>query len=66
MRGLAWLHLKKWQEAKSDLTAAKDMGLDIVALFQRDSYNESVADFERKFGIKLPEDIAAMLTESEN
>ena len=63
-RGLTWLHLEKWQEAKSDLTAAKDMGLDIVASFSQ--YTESVANFEQITGTKLPEDIAAMLTESEN
>ena len=63
-RGLTWLHLKKWQEAKSDLTAAKDMGQDIVASFSQ--YTESVANFEQITGIKLPEDIAAMLTKSEN
>ena len=63
-RGLTWLHLKKWQEAKSDLTAAKDMGQDIVASFSQ--YIESVANFEQITGIKLPEDIAAMLTKSEN
>ena len=57
-RGLARLHLKRWQEAKSDLTSARDMGLDI-ATFSR-------ADIEQNFGITLPEDIAAMLTESEN
>lgn len=64
IRGLAWLHLKKWQEAKSDLTTAKDMGLDIVDSFQIDS--KRIADFEQKTKIKLPEDIAAMLTKSEN
>ena len=63
-RGLAWLYLQKWQEARSDLTAAKDMGFDIVASFRR--YDKSVADFEQRTGIKLPEDIAAMLTKSEN
>ena len=63
-RGLAWLHLQKWQEARSDLIAAKDVGPDIVALLQR--YGNSVADFVWKFGIKLPKDIAAMLTEIEN
>ncbi len=63
-RGNAYLHLKKWQEAQSDLTAAKNMGVDIVSLF--DSYNGSIADFEQKTGITLPEDIAALLTESEN
>ena len=63
-RALAWLYLQKWQEARSDLTTAKDMGFDIVASFRR--YAKSIADFEQKIGIKLPEDIAAMLTESEN
>ena len=63
-RGLAWLHLQKWQEARSDLIAAKDVGPDIVALLQR--YGNSVADLEQKIGIKLPKDIAAMLTENEN
>ena len=57
-RGLARLHLKRCQEARSDLTSARDMGLDI-ATFSR-------ADIEQNFEIKLPEDIAAMLTESEN
>ena len=63
-RGLAYLHLKKWQEARSDLADAKDMGVDIVSLFDSDS--GSVADFERNFGITLPADIAEMLTENEN
>ena len=63
-RGRVWLALKRWQEAKSDLTAAKDLGLDIVASFSQ--YTESVANFEQITGTKLPEDIAAMLTESEN
>ena len=63
-RACAWLALEKWQETKFDLAAAKNAGLDIVATFRR--YNKSVADFEQKFGITLPEDIAAMLTESEN
>ena len=30
-RGEVWLRLKKWKEAKVDLTAAKDMGVDIIA-----------------------------------
>ena len=59
-RGEAWLHLQKWQQAKADLTTAKDSGVDIVAGFQND-YND-VGDFEKQTGIKLPEDIAALLT----
>ena len=59
-RGMVGLYLKKWEKAKSDLTIAKNMGMDIVALF----YNryESIADFEDRNGFELPEDIAAMLT----
>ena len=59
-RGICWLYLKNWQEVKSDLIAAKSMGMDIIAVF-RNVY-ESVEAFEKKNGIKLPKDIAAILT----
>ena len=59
-RGEAWLHLEEWEKARSDLTAAKERGLDIIASFHN-SY-KSVADFEQKNGVKLPPDLAAMLT----
>ncbi|MDD9975040.1 MAG: tetratricopeptide repeat protein, partial [Candidatus Poribacteria bacterium] len=58
-RGLARLHLKEWDKAKVDLTAAKDKGVDIVAAFHN-SYKDVVM-FERRNGFKLPQDIAAML-----
>ena len=54
------LHLKEWERAKSDLTEASDMGVNIMALFQN-NYG-GVPDFERKNGVKLPADIATMLT----
>ena len=59
-RGESWLYLKEWEKAKADLITAKNMGLDIIASF----HNEyaSVEDFEQRHGVKLPEDIAAMLT----
>ena len=63
-RALACFGLERWQNAKSDLVIAKNAALDIITSFHR-SY-KSVADFEQKTGITLPEDIAAMLTESEN
>ena len=59
-RGEAWLHLKGWDKARADLTAARDMGLDIIASFHNDYV--SISDFEDRNGIKLPADIAAMLT----
>ena len=55
-----WLHLKEWEKAKSDLMTVRSMGVDIIALFHL-SYS-SVVDFERRNGVKLPTDIAAMLT----
>ena len=62
LRGLANLYLEKWQDAKSDLAEARNQGLDIVTSFQ--SGNPTIADFEERTGIRLPEEIAAMLTGS--
>ena len=58
-RGEAWLPLKQWEKARSDLTFAKNAGVDIIASFHNDY--ESIEDFEQKNGVQLPEDIAAML-----
>ena len=58
-RGEAWLPLREWEKAKADLGTAKNMGLDIVASFHNDY--ESVEAFEAKHGVKVPEDIAALL-----
>ncbi len=60
-RGEAWLHLKEWKKAKADLITARDKGVDIIAAFHNDY--ESVADFEQKNDLQLPEDIALMLTQ---
>ena len=57
--GVAWLHLQQWGNAKVDLTVAIILRVNISALFHQ--IYKSVADFERKTGIQLPEDIAAML-----
>ena len=59
-RGFALLHKGEWDKAKADLTVAKDRGVDIIASFQNDY--ESVADFEKKNGVTVPEDIKEMLT----
>ena len=59
-RGRVWLYLREWEKAKSDLTAAGEMGVDIIASFYNDY--ESVPDFEGKHGVKLPADLAAILT----
>ena len=47
-------------KAKSNLTAAKNKGVDIIAAFHK-VYN-SVADFEKKHGVKLRKDITVLLT----
>ena len=60
-RGRVWLYLREWERAKSDLTVAKDLGMDIVAAFHND--HESVEVYERRNRIKVPEDIATMLTQ---
>ena len=61
-RGEAWLHLGEWDKAKLDLTVAMAMGIDIIHSF-RNEYG-CVSDFERRNGVKLPADLAAMLTPS--
>ena len=60
-RGIYWLRLQKWQEARSDLIVAKNKGADIIKEFC-DTF-KNVAEFEQKYDVKLPEDIAAMLTQ---
>ncbi len=57
-RGELWLSLAKWERAESDLTAARDNGMDIVSQFRSD--NESISHFEQKYGVEIPEDIAEM------
>ena len=59
-RGFAFLHMKDWENAKTDLITAGDIVLNIIALFRQEF--GSIADFEQKTGIQLPSDIAALLT----
>ena len=61
-RAIALLHLQEWEKAKSDLTIAKNMGVDIIALFH--SSFSSIADFEEKYSVEMPEDITVLLTPS--
>ena len=60
-RGEALLHLEEWEKAKSDLTTARDKGVDIIALF-RDTHKK-VEAYERANRVTLPKGIAAMLTQ---
>ena len=60
-RGEAWLHMQEWENAKSDLTTARNIGVNIIKSFHK-VYN-SVEDFEQKTGIQLPPDLAVLLTQ---
>ena len=60
-RGEAWLHLQEWDKAKSDLITARKMSMDIIASF-RDDY-KNVEAFEQRHSVKLPEDLALLLTQ---
>ncbi len=59
-RGAAWLLLQEWENAKADLSTAKNMGFNIAGSFH--NYFGNVAAFETKHGVKVPEDIAALLS----
>lgn len=58
-RAMAWLHQQEWKKAEANLTIAADKGINITAVFNSDY--QSIAGFEKKIGVKLPKDIAAML-----
>lgn len=58
-RAVAHLCLSHWDEAKFDLAIAQDMGLVICEFFS-DVY-DSLADFERRMNLRVPEEIASLL-----
>ena len=58
-RGIAWLCLSEWENAKLDLTDAISKGADIKSDFN-DEYG-SIAEFEQRYSVELPEDIKVML-----
>lgn len=58
--GLIWLQMEAWNCFKSDLVAARNVGVDIAAGFRNAFGNPE--NFEQITGIQLPEDIAALLT----
>ena len=60
-RGAAWLHLQEWDKAKADFTTAKQLGMDIIAMFHN-SYKD-VETYQKNRLVKLPEDLALLLTQ---
>jgi len=63
-RGEVWLHLEEWEKAKSDLITAKQKGVNIISSFRNDY--PSIEDFKDRNGVELPEDIAVILTPTQN
>ena len=57
--GYAWL---KWERARSDLADARHAGIVLAKALPSLGY-EGVADFEHKNAVRLPRDIAKMLTD---
>lgn len=60
IRGEAYLRAKQWEEAKRDLTAAILQGVDITDAFH--NTHKSIAAFEEKIGVQLPENIVHLLS----
>ena len=56
-----WSRLREWEKAREGLNTAKDKGVDIIGGFHNDY--KSVKAYEQANRVKLPEDIAAMLTQ---
>ena len=59
-RGQEWLYLHEWDKAEADFTAARNLGVDIVAFFH--SMYEDVEDFESDYNVQIPKDLAELLT----
>ena len=60
LRGVTWLILKECDKARSDLIAARTMEVLIAEFFS--SMFGSISNFERHYHVRLPDDIAEMLT----
>ena len=59
-RGIALLRQSQWDNARSDLLCARNMGMDLMSVIHA-GYG-SVADFEETHDLKLPQDIVDMLS----
>ena len=59
-RAVVWSQMKRWEDARLDLRVANIIGKDSIPSFQH--INRSVVNLEQISDVKLPEDIAAMLT----
>ena len=62
-RGFGLLQQSRSDEARSDLLSARNMGMDIVSVFH--ASHGSVPDFEDQHNLKLPQDIANLVSVEE-
>ena len=60
-RGIAWLHLQEWENAKADLIIARSMEFNIIDAFQ--DFYKNIKKCEQLIGTRLPSDIASLLTQ---
>lgn len=60
LRGMARLRTQDWKGAIEDLTASRDRNLNISDSFSKEY--KSITEFEEEFKVKLPRNIAGMLT----
>ena len=56
-RAIIRLRRQEWDEARADLEAAGNQGVSLKHLF-----NQEIRDFEKRYNVVLPKDIAEMLT----
>ena len=63
-RGNLLMQRGEWEKARNDLLRARSMGMDVVAAFR--DISKSVTDFERQHSVKLPDDIARMVSIEED
>ena len=59
-RGHAWFRLEEWDKVRSFLRDAKGRGWDFIGAFRHEY--QSVEEFERQYGVCVPEDIRTIMT----
>ena len=63
LRGIVRLHLEEWEDAKFDLTTAREKGIDIATEFKNDDLQPG--NFKGLKGSSLPKDLARMFESRE-
>ena len=58
LRGMVHLYLEEWEDARFDLTTAKEKGIDIATHFKNSGFQPG--DIKGLKGSSLPKDLARM------